>query len=407
MISTSKHKKISAVEEDCINTTGCRRAIWLFLHTEVKDSPCLLRYSERYEMFTICLVVYLVLADIIVSIPEVASMSKESSIYKDLSRFIYAVFTVEYVMRLWSCMESKALSRLGSIRGRLKLMRGVMEMVDLVVLVAFYISFIPAFHHLQGFQALRMVRLLRVMALLKVERKANSFGSIVSVLKTKKSELMATVFTALVLMLMSATTIYYLETESQPEAFPSVPSAMWWSVISLTTVGYGDVVPITAAGKLLGCIVAFFGVGLFALPAGILGSGFVEEVNKAKERAAREEDSEGEDETEEILGKQEIEVRKIQKLTEDAKETRETVDEMQSNQRDLVNLLNTMCPALEIPMPTIKRRADDATRKVTDKDLAALQQSVIVKLDTLKRSKNSRQEPELSCLPPRQQRNSS
>merc|ERR1712046_399792 len=133
-----------------------------------------------------------------------------------------------------------------------------------------------------------MIRLLRIAALLKVERGAGSFSKIINVLKVKRSELMATIVTAVILMLMSATLMYYLETEVQPVGFGSVPAAMWWSVASLTTVGYGDVVPKSAAGKLLGSVVAFFGVGLFALPAGILGSGFVEEVEKQKRLAEKE-----------------------------------------------------------------------------------------------------------------------
>lgn len=269
-------------------------------------------------------------------------------------------------------------------------MKGVIEMVDLIVLVAFYITFIPGFSSLKGLQALRMVRLLRVVALLKVERKTSSFGSIVKVLKTKNSELMATIFTALALMLMSATTVYFLENESQPESFPSVPAAMWWSVISLTTVGYGDVVPITAAGKILGCVVAFFGVGLFALPAGILGSGFVEEVNKAKAEAAARENDSDEDEADVILQEEEEEQKKIEILTEDAKALRDEVDEMQSVQRDIVNMLNSISPSLAIPMPVIKRRADDVNRQVTDKDLAAMQEHVVVRLDTLKGAREAR-----------------
>merc|ERR1719502_2110874 len=107
-------------------------------------------------------------------------------------------------------------------------------------------------------------------------------------------------------MIMSASMMYYFEKATQPEAFRSIPAAMWWSVTALTTVGYGDVVPRTPAGQFLASVVAFFGVGLFALPAGILGSGFVEEVDKEKKLLAAAEIEE-EEELEEVLDQEEEE----------------------------------------------------------------------------------------------------
>lgn len=340
-------------------------------------------------MMTICLVIYLVVADIIFSIPEVGKVAKKSAFIQSLEQTIYGIFTVEYVMRLWSCMESQELAELGSCKGRLKLMRGVIEMVDLVVLLAYYIMFIPGMDKLQGFSALRMIRLLRVAALLKVERKTSSFSKIVSVLKTKRSELMATLFTAAVLMVMSATTMYYLENEAQPDAFSSVPDAMWWSVTALTTVGYGDVVPITASGKVLGSIVAFFGVGLFALPAGILGSGFVEEVDKAKQNAQEEDE---EEEIDEFAEQQEEEASTISKVADDVKVLRGTVEGLLGGQREIQSLLGDICPSLGLGVspsrsPTRRLALDALTGPTSDNDLAALQESVSFKLDNLRRQK--------------------
>jgi hypothetical protein len=155
-----------------------------------------------------------------------------------------------------------------------------MNLVDLVVCGAYYINFLPGFGALQGMGALRMIRLLRVATLLKVERKTNSFGNIIKVFTTKRLELLSTVFMAAVLMVTSAAVMYYIETDAQPVVFGSIPSSLWWSVTALTTVGYGDVYPITGFGKFTACIIAFFGVGIFALPAGILGEGFMEAMEK-------------------------------------------------------------------------------------------------------------------------------
>merc|ERR1712136_440507 len=100
------------------------------------------------------------------------------------------------------------------------------------------------------------------------------------VLKMKKAELCATLFLAAVLLLMASCAMYYIENPSQPASFSSIPATMWWTVTALTTVGYGDIYPRTACGKILGSCVAFFGIGLFALPAGIISSGFVEVIEE-------------------------------------------------------------------------------------------------------------------------------
>ena len=97
---------------------------------------------------------------------------------------------------------------------------------------------------------------------------------------SKKNELLITVFAVFLLLLMASSIMYYVEHEAQPEVFASIPHSMWWGIITLTTVGYGDVFPITLLGKIFNGMIAFLGIGLFALPAGILASAFAEEMNK-------------------------------------------------------------------------------------------------------------------------------
>jgi voltage-gated potassium channel len=102
------------------------------------------------------------------------------------------------------------------------------------------------------------------------------------VFKAKKEELIIGVCVVLVLLIFAASFIYAVEQEAQPEAFASIPAAMWWGVATLTTVGYGDVYPVTPLGKVFGAIIAMLGIGLFAVPAGILASAFAEELQRAK-----------------------------------------------------------------------------------------------------------------------------
>ena len=98
----------------------------------------------------------------------------------------------------------------------------------------------------------------------------------------KRAELTVTVTLLAVLLVLASSGVYFAEKSAQPEVFSSIPAAMWWAVATLTTVGYGDVYPITSAGKLLGAVVAILGIGMFALPTGILGAGFMEEIHRRK-----------------------------------------------------------------------------------------------------------------------------
>lgn len=386
-------RKLSFIEKDCVNESGIRRTAWLFVHAEVMDSPCILRYGGKYELMSIGFVVYLVVADIFVSIHEVGQYFHDSIVLHGFEALIYAIFTVEYCTRVWSCMESKEYAELGPIKGRLKLMRGAIECVDFIVLFAYYIMFIPGFDKLKGLSALRMIRLLRVAALLKVERKTSSFSKIVAVLKSKKSELMATLFTAAVLMVMSATTIYYLEVGAQPTNFGSVPAAMWWSVTALTTVGYGDVVPMTAGGKFVASITAFFGVGLFALPAGILGSGFVEEVEKARHLAAMAEEFQDDDGVgSELLEEEEEEEALISDIAAEVETLRSTAVSLHSGQNEILKLLRSIDPSFDFQSPSVDTSMDTETlrRLGPDQELAALQESVHLKLKKLKQKRQKR-----------------
>lgn len=153
----------------------------------------------------------------------------------------------------------------------------VLQALDFVVLVVFYIDVFIS-HNVRGMSPFRFMRVLRVLAVVKMERQIQSFGMIHEVLKLKQAELCAALFIAAVLLLIASCAMYYIENPSQPHSFSSIPATMWWTVTALTTVGYGDIYPTTTCGKVLGSCVAFFGIGLFALPAGIISSGFVEVV---------------------------------------------------------------------------------------------------------------------------------
>jgi voltage-gated potassium channel len=124
--------------------------------------------------------------------------------------------------------------------------------------------------------------LLVVLRIFKLSRYHASFDVLATVLIKKRWELFATVIIGATLLIVASTLMYLVESPAQPDKFGSIPDAMWWGAVTLTTVGYGNVYPITALGKVLGGLIAFLGIGLFALPTAILGSGFYEEVQRRK-----------------------------------------------------------------------------------------------------------------------------
>jgi len=182
-----------------------------------------------------------------------------------------AIFTTEYLGRVWSAVESGDYE--GPITGRLRFASRPLLVVDLLAILPFYLTVVGVTAELRFLRALRLVRLLR---LVKLARYSESLRAFSEVLRRKKPDILIALFANAMLLVVASSVMYYVETRAQPEAFSSIPETMWWGVVTLTTVGYGDVHPVTPLGKLLGALTAILGVGLFALPASILASGFVE-----------------------------------------------------------------------------------------------------------------------------------
>lgn len=183
-----------------------------------------------------------------------------------------SIFTVEYLLRIWTA-DIRYKDK-GKLVARVTYILTFMALIDLFAILPFYIPMIIPY----DLRFLRMLRITRLARILKLNRYSNAMNLIVDVIKDKRDELIATFSIMLLIMVMSSTLIYYIEAEVQPEAFPNIVAAFWWAVATLTTVGYGDIYPVTAAGKLLASVIAITGIGLVALPTGILSSGFMEEI---------------------------------------------------------------------------------------------------------------------------------
>jgi voltage-gated potassium channel len=194
--------------------------------------------------------------------------------------FTVAVFSIEYLLRLWCIVEDKDKRYSHWFWGRLRYAVSPLALVDLVAVMPFYL---PALITVD-LRFLRMLRLIRLVRVMKLGHYSKSLTHVSKVIKAKKSELAASLFILAVLLLFSSTIMYYVEHEKQPEAFRSIPTAFWWGIETLTTVGYGDVAPMTALGKFCAAIIAILGIGLFGLPTAIIATGFLEEVQHKRQK---------------------------------------------------------------------------------------------------------------------------
>lgn len=185
-------------------------------------------------------------------------------------------FTVLYILQIWACTSDSKYDHF--FWGRWKYATTPLAIIDLLAILPFYLLLI--FPHDRLIESTDSFRLLR---LLKLIRYSESLQTVARVIGAKKDELLMTLSTVLILLIFASSVMFYAENESQPETFSSIPAAMWWGVVTLTTVGYGDVYPVTPIGKLFGAGLAFIGIALFALPAGIIASGFSEEIQRRKE----------------------------------------------------------------------------------------------------------------------------
>ena len=185
------------------------------------------------------------------------------------------VFSVEYVLRVWSAPVEP---RFRGITGRLRYMITPMALVDLLAILPSLLPFVGV--DLRIARALRLMRLFRLAKLTRYLRSIRLFGAVA---REKREELVLSTFVLFLMLLIASSVMYFVENSAQPDAFSSIPATMWWAIATLTTVGYGDMYPITPLGRLFGAIVAVMGIGLFALPTAILGTGFVEAIAKEKE----------------------------------------------------------------------------------------------------------------------------
>jgi len=183
-------------------------------------------------------------------------------------------FTVEYLVRMWVSDLHLPLRRYGPIGARLRYVVSPFALIDVAAIAPFYVTLIA------GGVDLRFLLVFRLMRLLKLARYSPALASLGRVLREERRALGAAIFVMMVLLMIASTAMYHAERHVQPEVFGSIPDAMWWAMATLTTVGYGDAIPATAFGRILGGVVMVIGIGMYAIPIGIIASGFSNEIHR-------------------------------------------------------------------------------------------------------------------------------
>ena len=228
--------------------------------------------SRACDIFLVSLICANILALILGSIKSVRDASPNA--FMAFEAVSVGIFALEYALRVWSYTEEPRYSR--PVSGRIKFILSPIQLLDLLAIVPFFLVFLGL-----DLRALRAVRLLARAA--RLSRYFTGLRTLGGVLQAKRYELFTVMLVLMVLLILASSLMFFAEHEVQPEAFSSIPAAMWWTIVTLTTVGYGDVFPITSVGRILAGSIAILGIGFFALPAGILGSGFMEEVQRRQE----------------------------------------------------------------------------------------------------------------------------
>ena len=224
-----------------------------------------------FDRFLIVLIVTNVIAVILETVDQISEVYSDFFFVFEL--FSVAIFSIEYLMRLWTIVDGPNANFRAPVAGRLRYALTPMALIDIAAILPFYLSVFIGID-------LRFMRVFRLLRLLKLTRYSTAMHMLGATLYTQRRALLAALMIVFMTLILTSSVIYLFEKDAQPEAFGSIPEAMWWGLATLTTVGYGDIYPITLVGKIFGSIVMILGIGIFALPVGILATGFAEEIRK-------------------------------------------------------------------------------------------------------------------------------
>ncbi|MCB0382018.1 MAG: ion transporter [Psychroserpens sp.] len=222
---------------------------------EINDNPA----SRYFAVFIQALILISIITFSVETIPNLKPQTR--TILYAIEVFSVSVFTIEYLLRIYVADH------------KFKFIFSFFGIIDLLAILPFYLSFGI---DLRSLRALRFLRLFRILKLVRYNKAMNHFTRAI---KSAKEEIFLFVFITLILIYFSAVGIYYFENEAQPEHFTSIFDSLWWAIITLTTVGYGDVYPITVGGKVFTFFILMIGLGIVAIPTGIISSALTKSID--------------------------------------------------------------------------------------------------------------------------------
>lgn len=233
-------------------------------------------YSRSYDFLNAGAIILNIIASILYTFEEWRSRFGIALLW--VIHLTVAFFAVDYLFRIWT-----AKYQFRDDKESAAIQKYIFSTAGIIDLISFLPEYLPFFFP-SGGVAFRMVRLIRIFRLFRINRYYDALNVISEVLKSRKQQLISSVFIIVMLMIASSLCMYSLEHEAQPEVFTNAFSGIWWAASTLLTVGYGDIYPITMMGKVFGIFIAFLGVGMVAIPTGIISAGFVEQYSEIKER---------------------------------------------------------------------------------------------------------------------------
>lgn len=251
-----------------------RHTAFRLLDTAVRQD----RASRVVDIALVVLILASALAVVLESIPAIESRWSAELYWFEV--FTISVFSVEYVLRVWCSVEQSEAATKRPIASRLRFMVSFHAIVDLLAILPFYLL---TFGVLGNFD-MRFLRAVRLVRVLKLTRYFAALNLLIIAVKENSRALGAAFLILVTIMLFAAAGMYYFERQSQPHDFGSIPAAMWWAFATLTTVGYGDVTPITVGGKVFGALITVIGIGMVALPTSILASGYSQQLKLSTEK---------------------------------------------------------------------------------------------------------------------------
>ena len=239
----------------------------------MNDTPTSGRLHHQLDLIFIIFIITSVAAVFLETIPAVHDPLKVEFYWFDT--IAIAVFTIEYLLRLYAAPEREP--HHSALSGRFSFVKKPSSLIDLVAILPYYLQFLFAVD-------LRFIRVLRVLRVLKLTRYNTALSTFAMVLKREKRAFSAAMFITVLITILSGAIVYEFEHAAQPEKFDTMPRAMYWAVITLASVGYGDISPVTPIGQAFTMVLAILGIGIVALPAGILGSAFSDQLHQQREQ---------------------------------------------------------------------------------------------------------------------------